>query len=116
NSDQEKSLPELSIKLQKIVEKQFPTLIEKSVFFPAKYDLEEIKKSLINHYQDGLFNFNYSRFAPVEETDSQNSDLSNKYLSPIYSNRRRKPQEVHPPLIKLQKTEDISFPPIHTAN
>jgi HEPN domain-containing protein len=116
NSDQEKSLPELSLKLQKIVEKSFPTLIDKSIFLSAKYDLEEIKKTLVTHFKEGLFSFNFSHFAPLEEIEKDQNDLSNKYLSPVYSNRRRKPQEIQPPLFKLKKTEEISLPPIHSAN
>ncbi|MGL5830902.1 MAG: hypothetical protein ACRCZE_02010 [Candidatus Altimarinota bacterium] len=115
-TEEGKSLPELSLKLQKIVEKHFPTLIDKSIFISAKYDLEEIKKMLIAHFKDGLSSFNYSHFAPLEESEKETGDLSNKYLSPVYSNRRRKPQEIQPPLFKLKKTEEISLPPIHSVN
>ena len=78
--------------------------------------MEEIKKTLVTHFKEGLFSFNFSHFAPLEEIEKDQNDLSNKYLSPVYSNRRRKPQEIQPPLFKLKKTEEISLPPIHSAN
>jgi hypothetical protein len=76
-------------------------------------DLEQTKDIIISYLQQNLRSIRFCSFeALLPATEDNTGNAEKNFLLNINKMKKRKHQQIQPPLFQIKKTEEISIPPI----
>lgn len=106
---------ELQLNLQKTAEKNLQSAIEKEIYINQEYNLEKLKKIILDAFKNKLSSFRFCHFENQLENEDQKSNINERsFLIDSRLAKKRKHREIQPPLFQIKKTEEIPLPPIST--